>query len=101
MVVVGDFVADQMQLRNGLVVAPAVDGDRRGEQPLLDGAWLRSLPRRLAPTDVQVQPDTLVQLFFFGILTQHRLETLAGVLVVVSLKRREAALVQPYGFHIR
>jgi hypothetical protein len=36
-IIVGIFVAHETQVRNCLVVASLVDGERRRKQPLIDG----------------------------------------------------------------
>ena len=71
-IVVGVLVAHQTEVRQGLVVPAAVDRERRREQPLVDGLRRRFLAGRLALTDVQVQPDPLVQLLFLGVLSAAR-----------------------------
>ena len=67
-VVVGVFVANQAQMRDRLVVLAAVDRERRGVEPLVDGLRRGFARRRLALADVQVQPDALVQFLLLGIL---------------------------------
>ena len=73
-VVVGILVADEAQVRDRLVVAAAVDGERRGVETLVDRLRRGFARRGLTLADVQIQPDALVQLLFLGILAEHRLE---------------------------
>ena len=93
-IVVGVFVANQPQVCEGLVVAPAVDSERRRIQTLflrLRGGLLRL---DLAVADVQVLPDAFVQLLFLGILTQDALECLGCPFEIMPLQCPHPALVK-------
>ena len=75
--------------RMGLVVA-FVDGLRRG-----------FLLRRLALTDVEIEPHTLVELLLLRVLAEDRFEKARGLLIRMALKRLEAALIQCDRLEIR
>jgi hypothetical protein len=54
-IVVGILVADEAQMRDRLVVLPAVDGERRRVEALVDGLRRGLLVRCLPLTDVEVE----------------------------------------------
>ena len=93
-VVIRILVADETQVRDRLVVLPAVDGKRRGVQTLVDGLRRGFLLRRLALTDIQVKTNAFVKLAFLRILTQDRLQQAGRLLIRVTLQRFESSLVQ-------
>lgn len=99
-VVVGVLVAHQSKVRYRVVVASLVDGQRRGVETLIDGVGRLFLGGGLPAADIQVQPDTLVQLSFFWKSGQHRFEELLGLTVPVALERLNALLVYRDRFHI-
>lgn len=93
-IVVGIFVADQAQMRDGLVVLPTVDGEGRGVQAFIDGLGCGFLLRRLALTDVEVEPDPLVKLLFLRIQAKDRFQEACRLLICVPLQGFEAPLIQ-------
>ena len=93
-VVVRVLVAHQPQMGEGLVVAAAVDGQRRGVEPLVDGLRSRILRRRLPGADVQVEADAFVQFLLFRVEPQDRLEQRRGAPIVVFLDRSQPTFVQ-------
>jgi hypothetical protein len=93
-IVVGILVADQAQMRDGLVVLPAVDGQGRGVQTFVDGLRGGFFLRRLALTDVQVEPHPLVKLLFLRILAKDRFQEVGRLLIGVPLQGFQAALIQ-------
>jgi hypothetical protein len=101
MIVVGILISHETQVGDRLIVLAAVDRKRRGVKPLVDRLGRRLARSRLPLADVQVQPDALVQLLFLGILPENRLEQVRRPVVIVTLKRIEAALINRDGFEIR
>ena len=73
-VVVRVFVAHEAKMGNRLVVLPAIDGERRRVQALVDGLRIRHSRGRLPLTDIQVEPNPFVQFLLFRILPQHRFQ---------------------------
>ena len=66
-IVVRIFVAHETQVRNRLVVLPAVDGERRRVESLVDRLRRGLALRRLPLADIQVEPYALVQLLLLRI----------------------------------
>src|SRR5262245_53160240 len=77
-----------------LVVLPAVDSERCGIQPFVHGLRRGFARLRLTLTDVQIEPHALVQLLFFRILPEDRLEKAGCAFVVMALESFEAAFVE-------
>src|SRR5262245_40577809 len=99
-VVVRILVTDQTQMGDGFVVASAVDRKRGRIQPFVD-RLRRLLARSSLPlTDVQIEPDTLVELLLVGVLPENRLEKIRCLAVIVSLQSFETALVEGYGVDV-
>ena len=69
-IVIGIFVPHQVEVRDGLVVPPAIDGEGRRVQAFVDGLRRRLTGRDMPLADVQVEADALLELFFVGILAQ-------------------------------
>src|SRR5437867_465917 len=100
MVVVGILIADEPEVGDRFVVAAAVNRQRGGIEPLFYRLWRRLTRRRLALADVQVETHSLVQLLFFGVLPEHRLEHLGGRPIVASLQHFDPAFVKGHGFEV-
>jgi hypothetical protein len=100
-IVVRILISHETQVGDRLIVLAAIDRKRRGVKPLVDRLGRRFARSRLPLADVQVQTDALVQLLLFGILPQNRLEQVRRPVVIVTLKRIEAAFVNRDGFEIR
>ena len=101
MIVVGILVAHEPQVRDRLIVLPAVDRQGRRVQPLVDRLGRRFTLRRLTLADIEIQPDALVQLLLFGVLTKDSLEQVGRLRVRVALERLEPPLVERNGLDIR
>jgi hypothetical protein len=61
-VVVRVLVADEPEMRDGFIIPPAVQCERRGVQAFLQGLRIGLGRRRVSLADIQVQPDPLMQL---------------------------------------
>ena len=99
-VVVGIFVANEAEMRDGLIVLPAVDGERRGVEPLVDCLWRRFAGRGLPLADVQVQADAFEELLLIRKLTQHRLEQPGRLVVRMALQRLEPPFINRDRFEV-
>ena len=99
-IVVGIFVADEAQMRDSLIVLPAIEGERRGVQTFVNCLRRRFARGRVAPADAQVETDPLVEFLFLWVLPEHRVQDVGGVVVLVPLQRFEAALVESDGLNV-
>ena len=99
-VVIRVFVANEAQVRDGLVVPATVDRERRGVQTLFHRLWSCFTRSRVPLADVQIQAHAFVELLFLGIQPQYRFEQCGGGVIVVPLQCFQSALVQGNGFEI-
>lgn len=93
-VVIWIFVTDKTQVRDRLVVLPAIDGKRRGVETLVDRLRRGFLLRGLALTDIQVKTNALVKLALLRVLPQNRFQQAGRLLVCVTLQCFEPPLVK-------
>ena len=93
MVVVWILVANQAEMGDGLIVLPAVDGQRGRVQPFFDRLRRVFTGRDLPLADVQIEAHAFKKLLLVWKLGEHRFEQLRGPGVIVVLKRFQPLLV--------
>jgi hypothetical protein len=93
-IVVGILVANQAQVRDGLVVLAAVDCERGGVQTFGHGLRRVFALRSLSLADIQVETDALVKLLLVRVLPEHTLECVYRRAIVMTLKGFEPTLVK-------
>ncbi len=93
-VVVGVLIAHQPQMGDGFVVPAAVDRQRGGVQPFINGLGSLLSGTRLPLADVQVQANAFVELLLVGVLSEDRLEQVSRLTVIVSLQSFQSPFVE-------
>jgi len=99
-VVIGILIADQAEMGDGLIVLTTIDRERCRVQALVDGLRRCFSLRRLSLTDIEIQPNPLVQFLFFGVLPENGFEQADGFGVGVPLKCLEPSLIDSDGLEI-
>jgi hypothetical protein len=93
-IVVRILVADKSEVRDRFVVSPPVQREGRRIEPLVDCLWSGIAGCFLPPADIEVKPDTLMELLLLGVKSQDRLEELNGCGVVMALDSFQASFIE-------
>jgi hypothetical protein len=97
MVVVRILIPNKPEVSNGFVVAPFIQGKSRSVEAFFERLRSRFVGDRLALTNAQIEPYALVQLLFFGVLPQNRLEHGGRCPILVLLEGLQGPLIERNG----
>jgi hypothetical protein len=100
LLVLGFMVAGALEVPVGLVETPGIDGQRRREDQLFQRLWNRPVRGLLTLADVQIEPDSLMQLLLVGIGHENGLQNIGRLTIIMRLEGENAALVMRYGLQV-